>query len=124
MGLDSEKTNHGKSLQVLVIADAFPKPSDGARSLRLTRILRCLREKGHEVTLVMREDVNQSHYDLLLEELGIRTFAGDKERLVPLAVEATSDHSWMLRDVFLGRNFDATNPIAPANRCLSRLNAG
>lgn len=119
MGLDSEKTNHGKSLQVLVIADAFPKPSDGARSLRLTRILRCLREKGHEVTLVMREDVNQSHYDLLLEELGIRTFAGDKERLVPLAVEATSDHSWMLRDVFLGRNFDATFLIQSFHRGIS-----
>ena len=56
----------------------------------------------------MREDVNQSHYDLFLEELGIQVFAGDKERLVPLAIEPTSDHSWTLRDVFLGRDFDAT----------------
>ena len=82
-------------------------------------MLRALREKGHDVTLVMREDVNQSHYDLFLEELGIQVFAGDKERLVPLAIEPTSDHSWTLRDVFLGRDFDATFLMQSFHRGIS-----
>jgi glycosyltransferase involved in cell wall biosynthesis len=117
--LDSANKSHGSALQILVVADAFPKPDGGTSSWHALQILRALRMLGHDVTLVIRENLHRIHYEPALQELGIRIFAGDKERLASLGIEAHSDSSWTLQDVMAGKNFFAAFLLQNFNRGIS-----
>src|SRR5690242_8543920 len=86
---------------------------------RLTWLLQSLRKEGHDLTLVVREDVDHARYQSFFSELGIRIFAGDKERLVPLGIESVEARRWTFGEVFLGKNFDAAFLIQSFHRGIS-----
>jgi GT2 family glycosyltransferase/glycosyltransferase involved in cell wall biosynthesis len=94
-----------KSMQLLVVADFLPD-SQTDMGRRLIQILQALRELGHTVTIIARDDKNQQTLAPPIRELGIEVYAGDVERLPALGKDVVGS-AWLLNVLLAKKQFDA-----------------
>jgi glycosyltransferase involved in cell wall biosynthesis len=80
-----ESTNIGKDadapLHVLVVHEMLPHPDRHGADVQWMQMLRELRAQGHQVVHVARSGINRERYTSGVEELGIKVFAPDAERM-------------------------------------------
>ena len=89
----------------LVIHEVLPHVDRSGSDVRLMRVIRGLRDAGHQVTYIARNGKNRERYGPLLQELEVRVYSGDAERIT--AVGGRANREWTLADVFSGRHIDA-----------------
>jgi len=95
----------GRPMQVLVIHDTFPLHQEAALDRLLMQVLIGLRELGHAVTFIARDEVNRDQHEAALRKLGIVCYAGDTPRMHWLATEI--GHSgWSFEQILSAHQFD------------------
>jgi len=94
------------AVRLLVIGEALPRldPGDGPDQ-RLWHLLRALRAQGFRLTYIAREGLDRKNSESALQELGIRTYADDPEKLAVLGSEAKASSSWTLQSVLAETKF-------------------
>jgi len=73
---------------ILVVDPTLPAFDKASGSLRLFRLLELMRQEEWHVTYVARNGHGQHRYRKILEEMGIRVFASDPERLAQMGLYA------------------------------------
>jgi GT2 family glycosyltransferase/glycosyltransferase involved in cell wall biosynthesis len=91
-------------LDVLVIHEMLPHPDRHGADLQWMQMLQVLRSQGHRVTHVARSGVNRARYAPPLEDLGIRVFAPDAERLRFLGFDFLVE--WTFEQLLAENKFD------------------
>jgi len=91
-------------LQLLVVNDLLPDGTTDAGQ-RLIHILQALRELGHSVTFIARDNKNQQALEQILFALRIQVYSGDSERLPALGKDV-ANASWLFTSVLAEKQFD------------------
>lgn len=91
-------------LNVLIVHETLPRPDRCGCDVRLTQILRQLTRQGHAITYVGRHGRDREVYSPLLEEMGIRVYAHDSERLRHAGVN--DPIRWSFQEVLTAGCFD------------------
>src|ERR1700739_4350247 len=68
-------------MNVLLIHEILPQTDRSGSDLRLMQIVKEIQRQGHEMTYVARNGVEKERYAKQLEELGIKLWVHDGERL-------------------------------------------
>ena len=82
---------------VLLVHEILPHYDCSGADLRIFELARELRQEGHNVTFLARQDREREKYALALEELGVNVIAGDPDRLKHLGEDTAT--SWKLQEV-------------------------
>ncbi len=91
-------------LRVLIVNELLPQTDRNGSDVRLMQIVRELREQGHEVTYLARSGQFREYYTDALQELGVKIWVQDCERLRHLGNDDPPD--WTLEQVLREGNFD------------------
>jgi hypothetical protein len=89
-----------RPLRILVVHEIIPQPDRNGSDVRFMQILRELVLQGHEVTYVARNGSLRERYGAAVEDMGIKLWANDVERLRHL--ENGSAVEWTFADVLGG----------------------
>ena len=101
---ESGDSDTSEPLHVLIVNEMLPQPDRNGSDVRIMQIVRELREQGHQVTYLARNGHLREHYTAALEELGVKVWAHDSERLHYLGVDDPVE--WTLEQVLEEGNFD------------------
>ncbi|MFZ3215971.1 MAG: glycosyltransferase [Candidatus Acidiferrales bacterium] len=93
-----------RPLKVLVIHEMLPHPDRHGADVQWMQMLRELRAQGHDVVHVARSGVNRARYAPAVEELGIRVFTPDSERLRFLGFDFPV--AWTFEKLLCDNRFD------------------
>ena len=93
-----------RSLNILIIHEALPRPDRCGCDVRLMQVLQELREQGHAVTYLGRSGMECERYSHNLEKLGIPVYSNDAERLRFVGINAPE--RWKFQSVLSERPFD------------------
>jgi glycosyltransferase involved in cell wall biosynthesis/tetratricopeptide (TPR) repeat protein len=91
-------------LNVLVIHEFLPHTDRHGADVQWMQMLKELRAQGHRVTHIARSAVNHDRYAPEVEQLGIRVFVPDAERMRFAGYDFPE--SWRLADVLARERFD------------------
>jgi glycosyltransferase involved in cell wall biosynthesis len=91
-------------MNFLVVNDILPQEDRGGSELRLIQLLRILREQGHDVTYIARYGSDAAYSLPALEQLGLRVFAHDCERLRYFGVDSAPQ--WSFEQILVEEHFD------------------
>ena len=92
-----------RAKRVLIIHEVLPHFDQSGSDLRMLQIIQSLRAQGHAVTYIARDGRESDRYKPNLEELGVKVFAGDAERLQALGLEVVE--TWCLQEVLESGQF-------------------
>lgn len=95
-------------LRILVVHEIIPQPDRNGSDLRFMQILRELVLQGHEVTYVARNGALREKYGAAVENLGVKLWANDVERLRHLENDSAAE--WTFADV-LGGSAGSSSPF-------------
>ncbi|HWF90903.1 MAG TPA: glycosyltransferase [Terriglobales bacterium] len=101
---EAETLNAGTPLRILIVNEMLPQTDRNGSDVRIMQIVRELREQGHQITYLARNGHLREHYTAALEELGVKVWAHDSERLHYLGVDDPVE--WTLDQVLQEGNFD------------------
>ncbi|HEY1801504.1 MAG TPA: glycosyltransferase [Terriglobales bacterium] len=101
---ESEDSNSDRPLRVLIVNEMLPQTDRNGSDVRIMQIVRELREQGHQVTYIARNGHLREYYTSALEDLGVKVWAHDSERLHYLGVDDPIE--WNLSQVLQEGNFD------------------
>jgi len=90
------------TIRVLLVSEAFPSAEDAM----VEKLLDTLLTLGHEVTFIAREGLDGHVGPPVLQSLGIRTYAGDHERLKVLGKLTSEPQSWAIEPLLREKRFD------------------
>jgi glycosyltransferase involved in cell wall biosynthesis/2-polyprenyl-3-methyl-5-hydroxy-6-metoxy-1,4-benzoquinol methylase len=100
----AEEFDSERPLRILIANEMLPQTDRNGSDVRLMQIIREMREQGHQVTYLARNGYLREHYSAALEELGVKIYAHDAERLGHLGFDDPAD--WTLDQVLAGGKFD------------------
>jgi O-antigen biosynthesis protein len=103
-GFETANEDLQRSLRVLVVNELLPQTDRNGSDVRLMQIIRELREQGHQVTYVARSGHHREYYTAALEELGVKVWAHDCERMRHLGIDDPAE--WNLSEVLEQGEFD------------------
>ena len=90
--------------RILLAHDVLPHFDRSGSDMRIMQVIRRLRAAGHEVTYIGRSGADRDRYEAPLQELGVKVFSGDAERLHALGIDA--EQTWKLETVLNNGAFD------------------
>lgn len=102
--VEFEDSNADVPLRILIVNEMLPQTDRNGSDVRIMQIVRELREQGHQITYLARNGHLREHYTAALEELGVKVWAHDSERLHYLGVDDPIE--WTLEQVLEEGNFD------------------
>lgn len=95
---------HDFPKNILLVHELLPHYDCSGADLRLYELVRELRAQTHSVTLLARDDRDESRYRAPLEALGAKVYAGDPDRLRHAG--NTNSATWELSEVLKRGQFD------------------
>jgi glycosyltransferase involved in cell wall biosynthesis len=99
-----EELDNERPLRILIANEMLPQTDRNGSDVRLMQIISEMREQGHQVTYLARNGHLREYYSAALEELGVKIYAHDAERLGYLGFDDPSD--WTLDQVLAEGQFD------------------
>jgi GT2 family glycosyltransferase/glycosyltransferase involved in cell wall biosynthesis len=91
-------------LRILVVHEILPQTDRNGSDVRFMQVLRELVVQGHELTYVARNGALREHYAAALENLGIKLWANDAERLRHLGIDSPVE--WRFEELLRATRFD------------------
>jgi len=100
---DGSEDTAATRMRILVVHEVLPHTDRSGSDVRLMQVLRELRAQGHEVAYLARNGADHDKYAPALENLGIRIWAHDAERLRYQGIDSPAD--WTLERVLEENKF-------------------
>jgi len=91
-------------MKILIIHEALPRPDLNGSDVCFMQTIKELVAQGHELTYLARHGLGRERYTLPLDQLGIKVYSHDVERLRRFAVEAAQE--WTFEAVLKEGQFD------------------
>jgi O-antigen biosynthesis protein len=91
-------------LRILVVHEILPQTDRNGSDVRFMQVLRELLLQGHEVTYVARNGTHQEHYAAALENMRIKLWVNDTERLRHLGIDSPVE--WKFEELLQATKFD------------------
>ncbi len=100
----SQRTPADRPLRILIANDVLPQPDRNGSDGRLLQVLRELLAQGHQLTFLARSGITTGPRPTVLEDLGIKVWAHDSERLRYVGFDVPAQ--WTLEQVLEEGQFD------------------
>ena len=100
----AESGDPGRPRRILIVNELLPQTDRNGSDVRLMQIIREMRQQGHHVTYLARNGRFREYYTAALEDLGVKVWAHDAERLGHLGIDAAGE--WTLEQVLKEGDFD------------------